>query len=374
MPATLLISALSVMALFFLTVVLLSDRKRAPGSGFLIALCAVLELIIALRLCFDFASVLLVWLPFVIFPAMFLYGPLVYAYSRAVLFGRPPSRWSKLVIVGILIVVLAVHTWMHLRFAELHAASNVVAQSGVIGLYTRILFSCAAVYDLIFIGLAWRNIRRYQRRYEEEFAGSDEDRLSWLKTFVFLNILLVVGFFIGFAFICYHDLKIPSTPFEGGIALVLIYAILFYRVRSPAIFSLPEPSQPAAKYEKQNLSAEKRQEYLARIEEYLEQEKPFLDDKVTLADLARDVGVPEHHFSMTINIERGMNFFNFINAYRVAEAKTLLLERDIKDDTVLDVAYRSGFQSKASFNRIFKKLTGCTPSEFRKTRGAPVAG
>jgi AraC-like DNA-binding protein len=374
MPASVLISALSVKALLFLIAVLLSDRKRAPGGEFLIALCAVLELIIVLRLCFDFASVLLVWLPFVIFPAMFLYGPMVYAYSRAVLFGGLQDRWPKLVMRGIPLVVLAVHTAMHLQFAELHAASNVVAQSGVIGLYTKILFSCAAVYSLIFVSLAWRNITRYERRYEDEFAGPDEDRLDWLKVFVFLNVFLIVGFCVGFAFIAYYDLRIPSTPFEGGIALVLIYAILFYRVRSPAIFLLPELGRDAAKYEKQNLSAEKRREYLARIQDYLVQEKPFLDDKVTLSELARDVGIPEHHFSMTINIERGMNFFHFINAYRVAEAKSLLMEGDIKDDTVLEVAYRSGFQSKASFNRIFKKVTGYTPSEFRKTYRAPVAG
>ncbi len=59
------------------------------------------------------------------------------------------------------------------------------------------------------------------------------------------------------------------------------------------------------------------------------------------------------------------NFFEFINGYRIEEAKRLLLADEAKDDTILDIIYKSGFNSQSAFHRFFKRIVGMTPSEFR---------
>jgi AraC-like DNA-binding protein len=70
-----------------------------------------------------------------------------------------------------------------------------------------------------------------------------------------------------------------------------------------------------------------------------------------------------------INERLEMNYSNFINSYRIQEAKILLFAPEKIDDSILDIAYEVGFNSKAVFNRAFKKFTGMTPSEFRKNNG-----
>jgi AraC-like DNA-binding protein len=97
----------------------------------------------------------------------------------------------------------------------------------------------------------------------------------------------------------------------------------------------------------------------------MREEKPYLDDELSLNELAGRLKIPGHHFSMVINIELGKNFFHFISSYRVEEAKRLLSDLKSEDITILKIAFESGFQSKAAFNKAFKEETGFTPTEYR---------
>lgn len=369
------ISAISLAVLVFLTVVLVIDRNRPRGTGYLIVLLTVLACFITLRLCFDLASPLIVWLPFIAFPGAFFYGPLILLYSGSVLFGRSVSRNLVLGITVAPLTVLITHALLHIRFAEMRGVADILQQTGIILGYTRTLLLVGTVYTLLFILMALRNLRNYEKAYQENFAGNDRDQLTWLKVFVSLNLILTASFAGAGLVVLLLDLKIPTTPVEGIIALIMIYVILYYFIRKPAIFTLPPnvvaaaPQQVTEKYRKQNLSDTERKAYMQKIEKYLAEEKPFLDDKVTLATLARETGIPAHHFSMVINIERQTNFYHFINSYRVEEAKSLLKNPDMADETVLDIALMAGFQSKAAFNKVFKEITGFTPSAYREQNG-----
>jgi YesN/AraC family two-component response regulator len=93
-------------------------------------------------------------------------------------------------------------------------------------------------------------------------------------------------------------------------------------------------------------------------------QKPFLKNDLRLSDLADSIGVSSHELSQHINREFKMNFYDFINGYRVEEAKKLLRQNPA-NPKMLAVAFDVGFNSKATFNRVFKKLTGQTPSAFK---------
>jgi len=85
---------------------------------------------------------------------------------------------------------------------------------------------------------------------------------------------------------------------------------------------------------------------------------------LTKPDFQVDIG--PRHLSQVINENLNRNFFDFVNRYRVEEAKKLLINLDKSRNSILDVAFDSGFNSKSSFNMIFKKYTAMTPSQFRK--------
>lgn len=105
---------------------------------------------------------------------------------------------------------------------------------------------------------------------------------------------------------------------------------------------------------------------LARIRAYLADEAPHLKENFHRGDMARALGVPEHRLSKVVNQGFGKSLIDVLNELRVAEAKRLLVE---SDQQITQIAFASGFNALPSFHRVFKKLAGCSPSEWRERGG-----
>jgi AraC-like DNA-binding protein len=108
---------------------------------------------------------------------------------------------------------------------------------------------------------------------------------------------------------------------------------------------------------------------LEHLERSMEKERLYLRPDLTLAEIALAAGLPPRRVSLLINRGRDMNVTEWVNQYRIAEARRLLQSSEL---TVLEVAHESGFNSKSTFNAVFKDRTGVTPTHFRR-RGAPGA-
>jgi AraC-like DNA-binding protein len=100
--------------------------------------------------------------------------------------------------------------------------------------------------------------------------------------------------------------------------------------------------------------------------QYMEEKKPFLKKGFGLSDMANDTQFTLHQLSGYINIRCGMNFYNYVNQFRIDHCKKLLLANAHQNKTLEAIANESGFQSRATFIRSFKKFTGHTPSEYIK--------
>ncbi|MEE9363569.1 MAG: AraC family transcriptional regulator [Cellulophaga sp.] len=108
---------------------------------------------------------------------------------------------------------------------------------------------------------------------------------------------------------------------------------------------------------------EKKIDYLKK---YMAMEEPFLNSEITIKELSNKLKLREQELSILINRYLDKNFYDFINDYRVNKAKEILKDPLNKKLTILEVLYQVGFNSKSSFNTIFKKQTGFTPTQFRK--------
>ncbi len=120
------------------------------------------------------------------------------------------------------------------------------------------------------------------------------------------------------------------------------------------------------KYKKSNLDIEETKVVLEKINHLLIKEKVFLEDNISMKNLAEKIGIPSHKLSQIINEKMSKSFWDLINSYRIMEAKELLCHKDSKNLTILEIAYKVGFNSNVSFNRAFKKLTKITPTQYRK--------
>jgi uncharacterized protein (TIGR02246 family) len=132
---------------------------------------------------------------------------------------------------------------------------------------------------------------------------------------------------------------------------------------------LPEQSELALskKYERSSLNEKKQIVYRKQLLVKMESEKLFQNNEITMPILADIMGISTNHLSQVINGQLGMNFFDFINTYRIKEAKQLLINLEGKaPDSILDIALMVGFNTTSTFYNAFKKFSGISPVKFRK--------
>jgi AraC-like DNA-binding protein len=126
-------------------------------------------------------------------------------------------------------------------------------------------------------------------------------------------------------------------------------------------------AKPLTKYAGSRLTESEAKEYTERLSDYMKSSKPYLNPELTLSQLAGDLGISSHFLSQVINEKFGLNFFDFVNGYRVEEFKERTSDPRYSNFSLLGIALECGFNSKSAFNRIFKQKTGLTPSQFKKT-------
>ena len=109
-----------------------------------------------------------------------------------------------------------------------------------------------------------------------------------------------------------------------------------------------------------------RRKYINEILKFMEEEKPYLDCDLKQSEIAEKIGLTVHQLSEVLNQSLDYNFNNFINLYRVNDAKKLMRDPNYQDYKIMAIGYECGFKSKTSFYRAFKNLVGQTPFEYRK--------
>lgn len=112
-------------------------------------------------------------------------------------------------------------------------------------------------------------------------------------------------------------------------------------------------------------------EFLRQVLRHMKQDKPFLDSELTLKKMAAQVCANSSSLSKVINESLGMGFSDFVNLYRIEEAKKIMAEDKLNKWDLVDICYEVGFNSMSSFYRVFKMHTGATPTEFRQACLAP---
>lgn len=125
-------------------------------------------------------------------------------------------------------------------------------------------------------------------------------------------------------------------------------------------------SSAVEKAKPKRLSAEQVTSLSAQLSSLMEKDKLFLDNDLNLPTVAEKLGISIHEASFLINETAKDNFYNFINRYRVEEAKKLLTSPKMAELNILGIAFASGFNSKTTFNTTFKKIAGISPSQYSK--------
>lgn len=216
------------------------------------------------------------------------------------------------------------------------------------------------------------------------FSNEALVHMHWLKEFLWL-ILSIMLFSVLTFYAKKYDLPLVKDiyPAHFVLVVVLVYWIAYKLLQEKATWSAPdEPqyvSQPATpapvsvKYAKSALSDDTSQSIAEQLSELMVTQKPYLDSDLTILDLSTMLSLPKHQLSQVINTEFSSNFYEFINRHRLEAFKKQVLDPANSHLSILGIALECGFNSKATFNQVFKKTEGMTPSEFVKSAGVRSA-
>jgi AraC-like DNA-binding protein len=226
--------------------------------------------------------------------------------------------------------------------------------------------------------LVWRisiRLLRLRGRLRQVMSNADSHLLIWLRL---VTVLFVVNGLITLADNV-GGFPVPEIAFAGfGLAFSLVMSVWAMR-QAPAFqgdagslerLAVPAedpPESASPKYERSRLDDERLEKIAARIETAFRTQRLHLDANLSLKTLAAATSVSEINLSQTFSRRFGQTFFDYVNGWRIEEAKALLTS---SNDTILAVALEAGFNSRSAFYNAFNEVAGQTPAAFRAAQGA----
>lgn len=211
-------------------------------------------------------------------------------------------------------------------------------------------------------------IQKHQKRIANEFSYTDGIDLNWLRWFSITGLLIWLLVNIPYLFLSY-GLGWPeeyNITIGFVVATPMIFVFGYYGYRQKSIFGQKDNVQvlSVGKYTRTGLNDNKRKALAKEIDATVKGRKLYMQNKLSLDDLESCMGYSKHNISETINKELSKSFYEYINTLRVEEFERKVRSGEYNKFTLLAIAYECGFNSKTSFNRIYKEMRGKTPRAF----------
>lgn len=231
------------------------------------------------------------------------------------------------------------------------------------------------IIEPFFIVLFYFLLKGYKKRIRDSFSFIDKINLNWLKLiftiwFISAGVLvpvstLTVGGVIGLSVDLMQVLVEVSN-------VAFLFILGFYGFKQTTIFSNLDLAKSIdvkelASYERSGLNKEQAAHHHKQLLALMKEKKPYLNGELSAGELAQQLNISVNHLSQVLNTVQGQNFFDFVNGYRVQEVIEKMKDPRNHHLTLLAIALDSGFNSKTSFNNIFKKVTSQTPSQYFKS-------
>ncbi|RKN82565.1 helix-turn-helix domain-containing protein [Ulvibacterium marinum] len=354
--------------LFFIAVFSLTNRKGKRisnlllGTFFLILAINVTDILLQIHNVWSFFP------PFLLLDDSFLllFGPLIYLYTLSIVDQSFTLAKKWVHFVPFVVCLLGLLIFYFLEKAPIAYALETISKANL-PKGAIIFVVMGYLHGGFYLWLSKRVLALHGKAMKEYHSNLVKINLDWL--------CFIINSFIGLWFLGVLLTVVPYTSYRAYVNGILFGFIvfLFYFINR-AIFKALKSSELLSgnpfftlskkKYSGSTLSADKQNRFREALVLQMETEKSYLNPDLTLNDLAKILDLPPKELSQVINQSFGKHFFDFVNSYRIDEAKKLLQDTQ-NTMTIQEVMYSVGFSSKSSFNTIFKRKTTLTPSQFR---------
>ncbi|MEL7296331.1 MAG: AraC family transcriptional regulator [Pseudomonadota bacterium] len=311
-----------------------------------------------------FAGFYAVWpgLTFAPFALELFAGPFLYLHAHSLMRGQSPSWHKWLLLPGG--IQLLYYLWAFLTLGDYKAKwayNDAVHVPYIMPVETLlnialIVFAAVAVYRLV---------RQYRQFLQQTQSAALDFDPSWLTQLI-VAIVAGGGLFsaIELAPYLFEDVSyIDEYPLQ--IALTIVVAWIGFQALAKTTVTFPKMTTAPAAEESNGASDKDWQQESTVLEAAVVDGAWFLESRLSIGEVASRLATNETYVSRAVNKGRGQTFNAFINSLRVTHAKTLLLAGE---QPLLQIAAASGFNSKATFNRVFRDSVGMTPTQFKRSQ------
>lgn len=279
------------------------------------------------------------------------FGPLLYFYTRQI--SNSQFSFKRIQLLHFIPVILQAGLYWFLVFQD-YSYKNDYWQNWHSPYTYRIEFIGTFLSLAIYTILSLRLILKYQKWLNNNFSEASKLTLNWLRLvlggFLILSLFWLVEVILREVYTVYNDYTALTLA-----VMTLILAIGgLSQKRSEEIRFTPQTER----------TVEISDETIDIIKSRMKEHHDYLNPTLTLSDFAKNCKLPSRTISEHLNKGLGKTFHDFVNEYRVEAVKKKLSKENKAQFTLESIAYDCGFNSKATFNRIFKKFTGVTPGKY----------
>ncbi len=318
-----------------------------------------------------------------------LYGPLFLLYV-VMKVENATLRWWYLLLLSPFFITLYLNIQAFLEPSEfklLHFESNMAGDlpRGV-SLYEIFYFLSPFASYILAFNVVHKANKQHEYSVNDDAVRKDRpealamNKMQWLYRFSVLQIVAWLSVLI----VCTVAIVLSPHPLTPALVMAsyLPYAAVLYFLSGLSLWQERDglaneqthladvqgrrSCEPVKKYQKQKLSDARANQLKVQLTDYMQEHRPYLDNELALTDLSEQLGVSPHQLSQLLNQHFQQSFYDFINEYRIEEIKRRLSDPSVQNETILSLALEAGFNSKATFNTVFKRKEKMTPSAYRR--------
>jgi AraC-like DNA-binding protein len=304
-------------------------------------------------------------------PIHYLMGPTVYFFTLSTL--KAEFRFKRIHLLHLLPFLMNFIEFLPYYFSsadfKLSNYENLMTQGSVVmPLHYFLKTSSLLAYFVAQLFL----FKKYQFKKLQE-NKTNQYQVSWFLLYFGSQFILTTTSLIDHL----SGLHFFGDPYQFMMKMIafFLYCIMIGLLFFPNILygNAVAEQEIKDKYSYSKLSNEAKIEILNNLNTYMKgADKPFLNEKIAMAEIAKIIKVTTHQISQVINEKTNLNFNDFVNSFRIEEAKLMLLSNTYTKLTIDAIAQKSGFRSKSAFYVAFKKHTGNTPKEFIATASEEI--
>jgi AraC-like DNA-binding protein len=299
-------------------------------------------------------------------PLVMLHGPLLWYYSKSQTTPKFHFRLKNIIHFVPFIILLVYHYLAFYRHSPAEKVEMAKTESFVHTFIYQFLLVFMIIVIFSYLISCIIILNKHKKNIENYFSNKSKIDMHWLKlvifgamfTYIVVYTLIILNEY-------YHFTTFKTSEAIGYcMATILVFIWGFYGIQQTQIFS----SFKIGYFEDDKVEmSDNKDEDVNKLLMVMKTSKPFLDPELTIAKLSEISVVPVTKLSIILNSKFNKTFFDFVNTYRIEEFKTQLQKPENNNLTLLGISYNCGFNSKATFNRVFKNYLHITPKAYKSS-------